>query len=62
MAKENWDAPDVILEIDNQEIISAEQLQRKVEESGAGQRLEIKIIRKGKITQLFVVTGKMNAP
>ena len=53
---------DVIVEIDSQEIISAEQLQRKVEESGVGKRLQFKVIRNGKTTPLFVVTEEMNTP
>ncbi|MGK7919201.1 MAG: HhoA/HhoB/HtrA family serine endopeptidase [Trichodesmium sp.] len=51
---------DVILEIDHQSIISAEQLQRKVEDSGVGEKLEFKIIRNGREKELFVVSGQMN--
>ncbi|NEP91064.1 MAG: trypsin-like serine protease [Okeania sp. SIO2C2] len=51
---------DVILEIDNQSIISAEQLQRKVEDSGVGQKLQFKILRNGRQQELFVVSGQMN--
>ncbi|WP_202222408.1 PDZ domain-containing protein [Okeania sp. KiyG1] len=47
---------DVILEIDNQPIINAEQLQRKVEDSSVGEKLEFKIIRNGREKQLFVVS------
>lgn len=50
---------DVILEIDNQSIASSEQLQRKVEESGVGHKLQFKILRDGSIKELFVVTGQM---
>ncbi|WP_293126726.1 PDZ domain-containing protein [Okeania sp. SIO1I7] len=50
---------DVILEIDNQPIVSAEQLQRKVEDSSVGEKLEFKIIRNGREKQLFVVSGQM---
>ncbi len=51
---------DVILEIDNQSIISAEQLQRKVEDSGVGEELQFKILRNGREKELFVVSGQMN--
>nr|WP_293154133.1 PDZ domain-containing protein [Okeania sp. SIO2C9] len=50
---------DVILEIDNQSIISAEQLQRKVENGGVGQKLQFKILRNGREKELFVVSGQM---
>ena len=50
---------DVIVEIDSQEIISAEQLQRKVEESGVNNKLEFKAIRNGKKIQFSIVTGEM---
>ncbi|MEB3340585.1 HhoA/HhoB/HtrA family serine endopeptidase [Okeania sp.] len=51
---------DVIVEIDNQSIVSAEQLQRKVENSGVGEKLQFKILRNGREKQLFVVSGQMN--
>ena len=51
---------DVIVEIDNQLIVSADQLQRKVENSGVGEKLEFKILRNGREKQLFVVSGQMN--
>ncbi|MEM1167758.1 MAG: HhoA/HhoB/HtrA family serine endopeptidase [Cyanobacteria bacterium P01_H01_bin.35] len=51
---------DVILEIDDQSIISAEQLQRKVENSGVGEKLLFKIMRNGREEELFVVSGQMN--
>ncbi|NEP43207.1 MAG: PDZ domain-containing protein, partial [Okeania sp. SIO2H7] len=50
---------DVIVAIDSQEIISAEQLQRKVEESGVNNKLEFKAIRNGKKIQFSIVTGEM---
>lgn len=51
---------DVIVEIDNQSILSAEQLQRKVEAGGVGEKLQFKILRNGREKQLFVVSGQMN--
>lgn len=50
---------DVIIEIDNQPITSSEQLQRKVEETGVGQKLQFKLLRNGRNKELFVVTGQM---
>ncbi|NEO53863.1 MAG: trypsin-like serine protease [Okeania sp. SIO3B5] len=50
---------DVILEIDNQSIVNAEQLQRKVEAGGVGQKLQFKILRNGREKELFVVSGQM---
>ena len=51
---------DVIIEIDNQSVLSAEQLQRKVENSNIGEKLLFKILRNNKETELFVVSGQMN--
>ena len=51
---------DVIVEIDNQSIISAEQLQRKVENGDVGEKLLFKILRNGRQEELFVVSGQMN--
>ncbi|WP_293056129.1 PDZ domain-containing protein [Okeania sp. SIO2B3] len=50
---------DVIVEIDNQSIVNAEQLQRKVEAGGVGQKLQFNILRNGREKQLFVVSGQM---
>ena len=51
---------DVIIEIDNQSVLSAEQLQRKVENSNIGEKLLFKILRNNKERELFVVSGQMN--
>ncbi len=50
---------DVIVEIDNQSIVSAEELQRKVEAVGVGYELQFKILRNGREKRLFVVTRQM---
>ncbi|MDY7005085.1 MAG: HhoA/HhoB/HtrA family serine endopeptidase [Cyanobacteriota bacterium] len=50
---------DVIVEIDNQPIVNAEQLQRKVEAGGVGKKLQFNILRNGREKQLFVVSGQM---
>ncbi|MDJ0554173.1 MAG: HhoA/HhoB/HtrA family serine endopeptidase [Microcoleaceae cyanobacterium MO_207.B10] len=50
---------DVIVEIDAQPITSSEQLQRKVDASGVGEKLEFQIIRDGRSKQLSVVTRQM---
>ncbi|MCH2047521.1 MAG: trypsin-like peptidase domain-containing protein [Trichodesmium sp. ALOHA_ZT_67] len=51
---------DVIIEIDNQSVFSAEQLQRKVENSGVGEKLLFKVMRNNREKELFVVSGQMN--
>lgn len=51
---------DVIVEIDNQSIVNSEQLQRKVEAGGVGEKLQFKILRNTREKELFVVTGQMN--
>ncbi len=51
---------DVIVEIENESIITSEQLQRKVEAGGVGEKLQFKILRNSGEKQLFVVTGQMN--
>ena len=51
---------DVILEIDNQSVVSAEQLQRKVENSSVGKKLLFKVLRNNKEKELYVVSGQMN--
>jgi len=51
---------DVIVEIDNQSIISAEQLQRKVENGSVGEKLLFKILRNGREKELFVVSEQIN--
>lgn len=51
---------DVIIEIDNQSVFSAEQLQRKVENSRVGEKLLFKVMRNNREKELFVVSGQMN--
>lgn len=51
---------DVIVEINKEKITTAEQLQRKVENSGVGEQLQFKAIRNQKNIRLSVVTSQMN--
>jgi Do/DeqQ family serine protease len=50
---------DVILEIDGQPVTSAEQLQRRVENSQVGQTLTLSILRGGQGQQIRVQTGNL---
>ncbi|MDE5104805.1 MAG: PDZ domain-containing protein, partial [Trichodesmium sp. St19_bin2] len=52
---------DVIIEIDNQSVFSAEQLQRKVENSRVGEKLLFKVMRNNREKELSIVSGQMNS-
>lgn len=51
---------DVIVRVNRQAITGAEQLQKLVESSGVGAKLELEIMREGRSRQLTVTTGEMS--
>lgn len=51
---------DVIVQVNRQPITGAEQLQKLVESSGVGSKLELEIMREGRSRQLTVTTAEMS--
>jgi len=51
---------DVIVRVNRQPITGAEQLQKLVESSGVGAKLELEIMREGRSRQVTVTTGEMS--
>jgi Do/DeqQ family serine protease len=51
---------DVIVRVNRQAITEAEQLQKLVESSGVGAKLDLEIMREGRSRQLTVTTGEMS--
>lgn len=52
---------DIILEVDEQPVISADMLQRKVENSKVGQKLRLKVQRNGLVEQFRVETAELDS-